>query len=156
RHVQGAGAARRSPLRRCMAGMLRRATGQSKSLQTRSGNSVIDILDRITYKRATGVGGTRSLDQEGIRMDRRRFLKLAGAGGGIAVLGSAWGARRSPADTPSIPTVDRLVLTNVVDNVYDVFARGGKLAGITVQRTPLARAGEPPLLAEHGLAFHLE
>src|SRR5262245_36549232 len=103
-----------------------------------------------------GVIGGSSARPGGNRMDRRRFLKLAGVGGGLVALGGAWGARRSLADTPSIPTVDRLVLTNVVDNVYDVFARGGKLAGITVQRTLLAGAGETPLLAEHGLAFHLE
>jgi 7,8-dihydropterin-6-yl-methyl-4-(beta-D-ribofuranosyl)aminobenzene 5'-phosphate synthase len=49
--------------------------------------------------------------------------------------------------------VDRLVMTNVVDNVYDIFAKGGKLDSIAVQRTPL---GATPLLAEHGLAYHME
>jgi 7,8-dihydropterin-6-yl-methyl-4-(beta-D-ribofuranosyl)aminobenzene 5'-phosphate synthase len=53
-----------------------------------------------------------------------------------------------------VPTVDRLVLTNVVDNFYDVFAKAGKLDSITVQRTPLGTT--PPLVAEHGLAYHLE
>jgi len=38
--------------------------------------------------------------------------------------------------------------------VYDVFAKGGKLDAIAVQRTPLGRDGT--LLAEHGLAYHLE
>src|SRR5438132_11772137 len=52
------------------------------------------------------------------------------------------------------PTVDRLVLTNVVDNVYDAFARGGKLDTITVQRAALDPKGL--LLFEHGLAYHLE
>jgi 7,8-dihydropterin-6-yl-methyl-4-(beta-D-ribofuranosyl)aminobenzene 5'-phosphate synthase len=45
------------------------------------------------------------------------------------------------------------VLTNVVDNVYDIFARAGRLDAVTVQRTPL---GATPLLAEHGLAYHIE
>ncbi len=89
-------------------------------------------------------------------MDRRSFLKLAGVAGGTFALGGAWGTARGVAGTGSIPTVDRLVLTNVVDNVYDIFARGGKLGSIAVQRTPLARGGETPLLAEHGLAYHLE
>ena len=43
-------------------------------------------------------------------------------------------------------------MTNVVDNIYDIFAKGGKLDTIAVQRTPL---GATPLLAEHGLAYHL-
>jgi 7,8-dihydropterin-6-yl-methyl-4-(beta-D-ribofuranosyl)aminobenzene 5'-phosphate synthase len=51
--------------------------------------------------------------------------------------------------------VDRLVMTNVVDNIYDVFAKAGKLDTITVQRTPL-RFGAEALGAEHGLAYHLE
>src|SRR5262249_1114832 len=42
----------------------------------------------------------------------------------------------------------------VVDNVYDVFAKAGKLDTIAVQRTPLGKPGT--LLAEHGLAYHLE
>jgi len=50
--------------------------------------------------------------------------------------------------------IDRLVMTNVVDNVYDVFAKGGKLDTITVQRAALNPKAS--LLAEHGLAYHLE
>jgi 7,8-dihydropterin-6-yl-methyl-4-(beta-D-ribofuranosyl)aminobenzene 5'-phosphate synthase len=57
-----------------------------------------------------------------------------------------------------IPTVDRLIMTNVVDNVYDVFARGGRIRDVTVQRTnlPWPTASAPKLLSEHGLAYHLE
>jgi 7,8-dihydropterin-6-yl-methyl-4-(beta-D-ribofuranosyl)aminobenzene 5'-phosphate synthase len=90
-------------------------------------------------------------------MNRRRFLALGAATGGAVALGSFGRLGRRPAAAqlaPSVPTVDRLVLTNVVDNLYDVFAKAGKLDTITVQRTPLGTA--PPLLAEHGLAFHLE
>src|SRR5437667_11898090 len=91
-------------------------------------------------------------------MERRRVLKLGAVASGVFAVG---GLRRlsagvAGAQTVSVPTVDRLVMTNVVDNVYDIFSKGGKLDTITVQRTPLARRGEVPLLAEHGLAYHLE
>ena len=91
-------------------------------------------------------------------MERRHVLKLGVVASSVFALG---GLRRlsagvAGAQTVSVPTVDRLVMTNVVDNVYDIFSKGGKLDTITVQRTPLARRGEVPLLAEHGLAYHLE
>lgn len=89
-------------------------------------------------------------------MERRQFLKLGAVASGVFALGSVVGAgRRVAAQSGGIPTVDRLTLTNVVDNVYDIFARGGKLDTITVQRAAFARAGDT-LLAEHGLAYHLE
>lgn len=89
-------------------------------------------------------------------MNRRQFLKLWAVTGGAVALGGVTriGNRLALAQSGAVPTVDRVVMTSVVDNVYDIFARGGKLDMITVQRTP------PPagrfLLAEHGLAFHLE
>jgi len=91
-------------------------------------------------------------------VNRRRFLSLGGAAGGAVALGGVLrltGSRPAAAQLGAVvPTVDRLVLTNVVDNFYDVFARAGQLGAITVQRTPLGTT--PPLLAEHGLAYHLE
>ena len=89
-------------------------------------------------------------------MHRRRFLALGAIGSGIFALGglARGGGRHALAQGISVPEVDRLVMTNVVDNIYDVFARGGKLDTITVQRTPLS--AQTPLLAEHGLAYHLE
>jgi 7,8-dihydropterin-6-yl-methyl-4-(beta-D-ribofuranosyl)aminobenzene 5'-phosphate synthase len=88
-------------------------------------------------------------------MNRRQFLTLgAVATGTFAVGGLSRVAQRAAAQGGTVPTVDRLVLTNVVDNVYDVFAKGGKLDTVTVERTPLNVRS--PLLAEHGLAYHLE
>jgi 7,8-dihydropterin-6-yl-methyl-4-(beta-D-ribofuranosyl)aminobenzene 5'-phosphate synthase len=89
-------------------------------------------------------------------MNRRQFLTLGAVGTGLVALGgpSRLVAGRAAAQS-QVPTVDRLVMTNVVDNVYDVFARAGRLDTITVERTPL-RPGTMPLLAEHGLAYHLE
>ena len=88
-------------------------------------------------------------------MDRRRFLVLGTAGSGVMALGSVslLGRGAARAQSSAVPVVDRLVMTNAVDNVYDIFARGGRLDTITVQRTAL---GVPPLVAEHGLAYHLE
>ena len=76
----------------------------------------------------------------GASMNRRRFLALGAATGGTFALGglARLGTQSASAQIGSVPTVDRLVLTNVVDNIYDVFARAGRLDTITVQRTPLA------------------
>jgi 7,8-dihydropterin-6-yl-methyl-4-(beta-D-ribofuranosyl)aminobenzene 5'-phosphate synthase len=91
-------------------------------------------------------------------VNRRRFLRLGAAAGGAVALGGVLrpaGSRPAAAQLgATVPAVDRLVLTNVVDNLYDVFARAGQYGVITVQRTPLGTT--PPLLAEHGLAYHLE
>ena len=90
---------------------------------------------------------------------RRELLKLGAAAGGAFFLGglSRLGGSPASAGQASIPTVDRLVMTSVVDNVYDVFARGGQFGELTVRRTPVAN---PPgsgtqLISEHGLAYHL-
>jgi len=86
-------------------------------------------------------------------MERRTFLQLGMVLGGTIVLGGVNRFGRSlaiPAGT-AVPTVDQLVMTNVVDNIYDVFARSGKIGEVTVQRT----APQPMLLSEHGLAYHL-
>ena len=89
-------------------------------------------------------------------MNRREFLKLGGVAGGVSAFGSAWrlGGRAAFAQSGAMPAVDRVAMTTVVDNFYDAFARSGKLETITVQRT-LLPSGRP-LLAEHGLAYHLE
>jgi 7,8-dihydropterin-6-yl-methyl-4-(beta-D-ribofuranosyl)aminobenzene 5'-phosphate synthase len=88
-------------------------------------------------------------------MNRRQLLRLGLVASGTFAMGglARLGSRPAAAQIGAVPTVDRLVLTNVVDNIYDVFAKAGRLDTITVQRTPV---GPEPLLAEHGLAYHLE
>ena len=73
-------------------------------------------------------------------MQRRQFLTLGAIGSGIFAIGglTRLGGTRALAQTVSVPTVDRLVMTNVVDNVYDIFAKGGRLDTITVERAPLS------------------
>ena len=57
-------------------------------------------------------------------MERRRFLQLGMVMGGTIVLGDVhrFGRSLASAAGPAIPTVDQLIMTNVVDNIYDVFA----------------------------------
>lgn len=88
-------------------------------------------------------------------MNRRQLLTLGAVASGTFALGglSRIGSRRAAAAVSAPPTVDRVALTNVVDNIYDVFAKAGRLDAVTVQRTPL---GPTTLLAEHGLAYHIE
>jgi 7,8-dihydropterin-6-yl-methyl-4-(beta-D-ribofuranosyl)aminobenzene 5'-phosphate synthase len=90
-------------------------------------------------------------------MERRQFLRLGAVTSGVVALGGIKRGTRgtAAAQTLAIPTVDRLVMTNVVDNIYDIFAKGGKLDTITVQRAPFAFGVATPL-AEFGLAYHLE
>jgi 7,8-dihydropterin-6-yl-methyl-4-(beta-D-ribofuranosyl)aminobenzene 5'-phosphate synthase len=88
-------------------------------------------------------------------MNRRQILKLGLVASGTFAVGglTRLGGVPAAAQMGAVPTVDRLVLTNVVDNIYDIFAKAGRLNTITVQRTPV---GPAPLLAEHGLAYHIE
>jgi 7,8-dihydropterin-6-yl-methyl-4-(beta-D-ribofuranosyl)aminobenzene 5'-phosphate synthase len=86
-------------------------------------------------------------------MERRQFLKLSMVLGGTIVLGGIhrFGGSLASAARAAIPTVDELIMTNVVDNTYDVFAKRGKIGDVTVQRA----APLPMPLSEHGLAYHL-
>jgi 7,8-dihydropterin-6-yl-methyl-4-(beta-D-ribofuranosyl)aminobenzene 5'-phosphate synthase len=87
-------------------------------------------------------------------MQRRQFLLLGAAATSTFALSGVTAAVRRAGAQSAPPSVDRLVMTCVVDNIYDIFAKGGRLDAITVQRTPLTRGAS--LLAEHGLAYHLE
>jgi 7,8-dihydropterin-6-yl-methyl-4-(beta-D-ribofuranosyl)aminobenzene 5'-phosphate synthase len=91
-------------------------------------------------------------------MHRREFLKLGAVAGGTFLVGGR-GRFGSFLDAPKeIPTTDRLVVTNLVDNIYDIFAKGGKIGNLTITRNtlPHPHGSEVSLLSEHGLAFHLE
>src|SRR2546428_3685881 len=89
-------------------------------------------------------------------MTRRDVLRLGAVGTGIFATGGLTRvAARATAQSRAVPTVDRLVMTNVVDNIYDVFAKGGTLDSITIER-PGLRFGADGMLAEHGLAYPLE
>src|ERR1700720_2970790 len=91
-------------------------------------------------------------------MHRREFLKLGAITGGTILLGGTGRFRSLLAAPKEIPTVDRLVITNLVDNIYDIFAKGGKLGNLSVTRhnLPFPYGSDVALLSEHGLAFHLQ
>jgi 7,8-dihydropterin-6-yl-methyl-4-(beta-D-ribofuranosyl)aminobenzene 5'-phosphate synthase len=91
-------------------------------------------------------------------MQRRDFLKLGAVTSGTILLGGTGRFRSLLAAPREIPTVDRLVMTNLVDNIYDIFAKGGKLGNLSVTRhnLPFPYGSDVALLSEHGLAFHLQ
>jgi 7,8-dihydropterin-6-yl-methyl-4-(beta-D-ribofuranosyl)aminobenzene 5'-phosphate synthase len=91
-------------------------------------------------------------------MHRREFMKLGAVAGGTVLLGGTGRFGSLFAAPKEIPTVDRLVLTNLVDNVYDVYAKGGRIGNLTITRStlPYPYGSDVMLLSEHGLAFHLE
>src|SRR5215210_9452616 len=92
-------------------------------------------------------------------MHRRTLLKLGALASGAFFLGGVGrpGQVAVTAAQGMIPMVDQLVMTSVVDNVFDVFARGGQIGNLTVRRRgvtdPLGSGLQ--LLSEHGLAYHL-
>jgi 7,8-dihydropterin-6-yl-methyl-4-(beta-D-ribofuranosyl)aminobenzene 5'-phosphate synthase len=90
-------------------------------------------------------------------MNRREFLKLGALASGTVFLGGTGRYGVALAAGKDVPTVDRLVMTNLVDYVYDVFAKSGKLASVTVERTtiPYPYGSDVMMLSEHGLACHL-
>jgi hypothetical protein len=93
-------------------------------------------------------------------MARREFLTLGAVAAG-AFYFAGWhrlGRSAVRAAQLSVPTVDRLVMTSVVDNIYDVFARGGQVGNVSVQRNPpiYPITAGTQLHTEHGLAYHLE
>src|ERR1700690_2614101 len=91
-------------------------------------------------------------------MHRREFLKLGVVAGGTVLLGGTGRFGSLLAAPKEIPSVDRLVMTNLVDNVYDIFAKGGRIGNITITRNtlPFPYGADVMLLSEHGLAFHLQ
>jgi hypothetical protein len=93
-------------------------------------------------------------------MNRRQFHKLGAVTGGAVALGGVMrvAGRLALAQSSVMPTVDRLVMTTAVDNVYDNFAKAGQMGQVMVQRTGVAYpvASGSQLLSEHGLAYHLE
>jgi 7,8-dihydropterin-6-yl-methyl-4-(beta-D-ribofuranosyl)aminobenzene 5'-phosphate synthase len=91
-------------------------------------------------------------------MHRREFLKLGAVAGGTVLLGGTGRYGSLFAAPKEIPSVDRLVLTNLVDNVYDIYAKGGRIGNLTITRStlPYPYGSDVMLLSEHGLAFHLQ
>src|ERR1700758_1615717 len=91
-------------------------------------------------------------------MYRREFLKLGAIAGGTVLLGGTGRFGSLLAAPKEVPTTDRLIVTNLVDNIYDIFAKGGKIGNLAITRNTLPHpyGSEVSLLSEHGLAFHLE
>ncbi|MBV9172100.1 MAG: MBL fold metallo-hydrolase [Chloroflexi bacterium] len=89
-------------------------------------------------------------------MRRRELIKLGAVATSIVAVGGMGQmvamAKRAPPQL-AIPTVDRLILTSAVDNVYDAILAGQRFGNVDIQRLPL-RTTSPA--AEHGLALHLE
>jgi 7,8-dihydropterin-6-yl-methyl-4-(beta-D-ribofuranosyl)aminobenzene 5'-phosphate synthase len=90
-------------------------------------------------------------------MERRQFLWLGAVASGVFALGGVGRVTRgtAAAQTLAVPAVDRLIMTTAVDNIYDIFAKGGKLDTLTVERAAFSFGVDAPL-AEFGLAYHLE
>jgi 7,8-dihydropterin-6-yl-methyl-4-(beta-D-ribofuranosyl)aminobenzene 5'-phosphate synthase len=93
------------------------------------------------------------------RMPRRQFLVLGAAASSAFFLGrqGRLGQSSASAAQQTVPTVDRLVLTSVVDYVQENFLPDVDNGSLLVRRhrTGLAPTARP-LVSEFGLAYHLE
>jgi 7,8-dihydropterin-6-yl-methyl-4-(beta-D-ribofuranosyl)aminobenzene 5'-phosphate synthase len=92
-------------------------------------------------------------------MHRREFIKLSGVAGGLFAVGGMGLLRASAAHAPrlAVPTVDRLVLTSAVDNIYDSVLPSVRFGSLDVRRRGVRDLlGPTPPAAEHGLALHLD
>src|SRR5258706_9125733 len=84
-------------------------------------------------------------------MHRREFLKLGAVTGGTILLGGTGRFRSLLAAPKEIPTIDRLVMTNLACNIYYIFAKGGELGHPHVTRNslPLPYCSERGPLPHH-------
>jgi 7,8-dihydropterin-6-yl-methyl-4-(beta-D-ribofuranosyl)aminobenzene 5'-phosphate synthase len=119
-----------------------------------------EVAEAVVHVKAAHQAGEqrfRLITVRRCRMDRRQFLRLGAVTSGMFALGGVGRGDRgtATAQTVAVPVVDRLVMTNVVDNIYDIFAKAGKLDTVTVERALFSFGVETPL-AEFGLAYHLE
>jgi 7,8-dihydropterin-6-yl-methyl-4-(beta-D-ribofuranosyl)aminobenzene 5'-phosphate synthase len=96
---------------------------------------------------------------KGDLMHRRDFIKLSAVAGGLFAMGGMGLLRASAAHAArlAVPTVDRLVLTSAVDNIYDSVLPNVRFGSLDVRRRGVRDLlGPTPPAAEHGLALHLD
>jgi 7,8-dihydropterin-6-yl-methyl-4-(beta-D-ribofuranosyl)aminobenzene 5'-phosphate synthase len=92
-------------------------------------------------------------------MHRRDFIKLSAVASGIFAVSGMGLLSASAARAPrlAVPTVDRLVLTSAVDNIYDSVLPSVRFGSLDVRRRGVRDLlGPTPPAAEHGLALHLD
>ena len=92
------------------------------------------------------------MDNSGNGYTRRDFLRTGAVFGSAAVLGAPLTPYVSPAhaNLSSVPVVDRLTVTALVDAYFDLLARDEHRAALQVKR------GRGLIHAQHGLSLFLE
>jgi 7,8-dihydropterin-6-yl-methyl-4-(beta-D-ribofuranosyl)aminobenzene 5'-phosphate synthase len=88
-------------------------------------------------------------------MNRRDFMKTSVAAGAMLVAGDVMSGRNPAHAAVKIPEAEKVTITIITDNLYDVTVPSEKIAKrYTISPgTPIVNLG---LHAEHGLAYHIE
>jgi hypothetical protein len=83
------------------------------------------------------------LHRNGVSRERREFLRLGAVASGLVALGGVEPRGRgiAAAQTFAVPTVDRLVLTNVVDNICARAAAATRGVAVEGPRTAVPSTG---------------
>ena len=86
-------------------------------------------------------------------MNRRDFLKATAATGVVLMSGELFRGSALAQGKLKIPEADKIIVTVLTDNYYDLIRRNDKIA---YRHQPSRSILEAGVHAEHGLAYHIE
>ena len=86
-------------------------------------------------------------------INRREFLKATAAAGAVFLGGELLKGTAKAQEVVNIPEAEKIVITVITDNYYDLLRGNEKIA---VRHQPTTSILEAGVHAEHGLSFHIE
>jgi 7,8-dihydropterin-6-yl-methyl-4-(beta-D-ribofuranosyl)aminobenzene 5'-phosphate synthase len=99
------------------------------------------------------------VNDQGTKIDRRRFLQRSAVLGGSLLIGGIPHGRSAHAATARIdvPVIDEITIREITDNSHDIYLKGTESPGLIVRRTGFPDAPQGKTLeSEWGLALYLE
>jgi len=86
-------------------------------------------------------------------INRREFMKVTAAAGAVMLGGELLKGTSMAQGVVNIPEVEKMVITVITDNYYDLLRGNEKIA---VRHQPTGTILNAGVHAEHGLSFHIE